>query len=148
MFRKPVFWAAFAALAVACAAFAVANFPRAFSIVELDLEMDRATALSEARRLADELDWGPAGYRQAASFRVDDRVRSFVELEGGGPEAFAGLLADGPFHPYQGSSGTSAGARCARRRCASVPTARPTASASGCPRTSRAPRWTRTRPAP
>lgn len=101
MFRKPVFWAAFAAFAVACAAFAVANFPRAFSIVELDLEMDRATALSEARRLAEELDWGPAGYRQAASFRVDDRVRSFVELEGGGPDAFAGLLADGPFHPYQ-----------------------------------------------
>ena len=101
MFRRPVFWAAFAAVAVACAAFAVANFPRAFSIVELDLEMDRTTALSEARRLADELDWGPAGYRQAASFRVDDRVRSFVELEGGGPGAFAGLLDDGPFHPYQ-----------------------------------------------
>ena len=101
MFRRPVFWAAFATFAGACAAFAVINFPRAFSIVELDLEMDRATALSEARRLADELDWGPAGYRQAASFRVDDRVRSFVELEGGGPEGFAGLLDDGPFHPYQ-----------------------------------------------
>ena len=85
MFRRPVFWATFAAFAGACAAFAVANFPRAFSIVELDLEMDRATALSAARRLADELDWGPAGYRQAASFRVDDRVRSFVELEGGRP---------------------------------------------------------------
>ena len=101
MFRKPVFWAAFAALSVACAAFAVANFPRAFSIVELDLEMDREAALSQARRLAGELGWGPSDYRQAASFRVDDRVRSFVELEGGGPEAFAGLLSDGPFHPYQ-----------------------------------------------
>ncbi len=101
MFRKPVFWAAFAAFAVACAAFAVANFPRAVSIVELDLEMDRATALSEARRLADDHGWGPSGYRQAATFRVDDRVRSFVELEGGGPAAFAGLLEEGPFHPYQ-----------------------------------------------
>ena len=101
MFRKPVFWVAFAAFSVACAAFAVANFPRAFSIVELDLEMDRETALSEARRLAGELGWGPSDYRQAASFRVDDRVRSFVELEGGGTDAFAGLLADGPFHPYQ-----------------------------------------------
>ena len=101
MMRKPVFWAAFAALAVACAAFAVVNFPRAFSIVELDLEMDRTAALSESQRLAGELDWGPSDYRQAASFRVDDRVRSFVELEGGGPEAFAGLLRDGPFHPYQ-----------------------------------------------
>ena len=101
MFRKPVFWAAFAAVSLACGAFAVVNFPRAFSIVELDLEMDRPAALSEARRLAGELAWGPADYRQAASFRVDDRARSFVELEGGGPEAFAGLLRDGPFHPYQ-----------------------------------------------
>ena len=101
MFRKPVFWAAFAAFSAACAAFAVVNFPRAFSIVELDLEMDRTAALSEARRLAGELGWGPTDYRQAASFRVDDRARSFVELEGGGPEAFAGLLRDGPFHPYQ-----------------------------------------------
>ena len=101
MSRKPVFWAAFAALAIACAAFAITNIPRAFSIVELDLEMDRATALSEARRLADDHSWGPAGYRQAASFRVDDHARSFVELEGGGPTAFAGLLDEGPFHPYQ-----------------------------------------------
>ena len=101
MFRRPVFWAAFAAFSAACAVFAVVNFPRAFSIVELDLEMDRTAALSEARRLAGELGWGPTDYRQAASFRVDDRARSFVELEGGGPEAFAGLLRDGPFHPYQ-----------------------------------------------
>ncbi len=101
MFRKPAFWVVFAAASVACAAFAVVNFPRAFAIVELDLEMDRAGALAEARRLAGELDWGPTDYRQAASFRVDDRVRSFVELEGGGATAFQGLLRDGPFHPYQ-----------------------------------------------
>ena len=101
MFRKSVFWAAFATFAVACTAFAVANFSRAVSIVELDLEMDRASALSAARRLADNFGWGPSGYRQAATFRVDDRARSFVELEGGGPTAFAGLLDEGPFHPYQ-----------------------------------------------
>ena len=101
MFRKPVFWAAFVAVSLACGTFAVVNFPRAYPIVELDLEMDRAAALSEARRLAGELGLGPSDFRQAASFRVDDRARSFVELEGGGPEAFAGLLRDGPFHPCQ-----------------------------------------------
>ena len=101
MFRRPVFWVLFAAAAVACATFAVVNFPRAFSIVELDLAMDRAAALSAARELADDGGWGPTDYRQAASFRVDDRVRSFVELEAGGAAAFQGLLRDGPFHPYQ-----------------------------------------------
>ena len=79
----------------------MANFPRAVPVVELDLAMDRAAALSAARRLADGHGWGPSGYRQAATFRVDDRTRSFVELEGGGPAAFAALLDEGPFHPYQ-----------------------------------------------
>ena len=137
MFRRPVFWAAFAAFAIACAAFAVANFARAVPIVELDLEMDRAAALSAARRLADDHGWGPSGYRQAATFRVDDRVRSFVELEGGGPAAFAGLLEEGPFHPYQWVVRHFRAARCARWRCASVPTVRRTVSASGWPRTRR-----------
>ena len=101
MFRKPVFWAAFAAFSAACGAFAVVSLPRVFSIVEIDLGMDRQAALGAARRLADGLGLGPSDYRQAASFRVDSRARSFVELEGGGPEAFARLLHEGPFRPYR-----------------------------------------------
>ena len=97
VFQRPVFWVAFAVLALACATFAVLNFPRAFSIVELELDMDRETALSEVRRLADQLEWGPSDFRRAARFRLDDRARSFVELEVDGAEAFKGLLRDGPF---------------------------------------------------
>ena len=84
-------------LALACATFAVLNFPRAFSIVELAPDMNRETALSEVRRLAAQLEWGPSDFRRAARFRRDDRARSFVELEAGGAEAFKGLLRDGPF---------------------------------------------------
>ena len=101
MLRKPAFWTAFTVAAAACAAFAILNFPRAFSIVDLDVAMDREAALSEARRLSDEFGWGPSGYRQAASFRSDRRAQSFVELEGGGADAFAALLRDGPHHPWQ-----------------------------------------------
>ena len=101
MFQRPVFWAAFTVFALACTTFAILNVPRAFSIVELDLQMDRETAMSEAGRLAEQFGWGPSDYRQAASFRVDDRVRSFVELEAGGAETFAGLMRDGPYYPYQ-----------------------------------------------
>ena len=100
-FRRPVFWAAFAAISLGCAVFAFSNADRAFSIVELDLRMDRDAALAEARRLAEGLDLGPADFRQAASFRVDDSSRSFVELEGGGAEAFADLIREGPYRPYQ-----------------------------------------------
>ena len=69
-----------------CTAFAVANFPRAFSIVELDLEMDRASALSEARRLAGELGWGPTDYRQAASFRPGEWTEMSQVASGLGPQ--------------------------------------------------------------
>ena len=62
--------------------------------------MDRVTALAEARRLADGFDWGPGEFRQAASFQVDARTRSFAELEGGGPEAFGDLIREGPYHPW------------------------------------------------
>ena len=37
----------------------------------------------------------------SASFSVSDRARSFVELEGGGPEAFGDLIREGPYRPYQ-----------------------------------------------
>ena len=100
-FASPVFWVVLSVISVGCAIFAFANFDRAFSVVDLELRMDRVTALSEARRLAESFDWGPEGFRQAASFRVDDRSRSFVELEGGGREAFAALLGEGPYFPYQ-----------------------------------------------
>ena len=100
MFRKPIFWVMFVVLVVACTAFAVTNFPRSFSIVELELEMDRGMALEESRRLADQFGWGPSDYRQVASFRLDERARSCVELEAGGPAAFKQLLRGGPFRPY------------------------------------------------
>ena len=100
-FARPVFWAALTVISLGCAAFVYSNFDRAFSIVELELRMDRDSALAEARRLADGFEWGPADFRQAASFRVDDRSRSFVELEGGGPEDYGDLIREGPFHPYQ-----------------------------------------------
>jgi membrane protease YdiL (CAAX protease family) len=43
----------------------------------------------------------PADFRQAATFgQTDPQVQTYVELEGGGPEAFARLVSDGPYRPY------------------------------------------------
>jgi len=100
MFRKPVFWIVFAAVAAACSFFSFKMFPQAFPIVNLDLRMDRETALSEARSLAEDHAWGPEGYRQAASFSLDDAVQAFVELEGGGTEAFTAMMQDGLYEAY------------------------------------------------
>ena len=82
VFQRPVFWVAFAVLALACATFAVLNFPRAFSIVELELDMDRETALSEARRLADQLEGGPSAGRHASvSTTVRGALSSWRRVE-------------------------------------------------------------------
>ncbi len=101
MFRKPGFWIVFLLVTAACVLFGVANFPRAFPIVTLDLEMDREGALQAARELDSRYQWGPEDFRQTASFDLDSRVQSFVELEAGGKEAFARMLSDGLYWPYR-----------------------------------------------
>lgn len=100
MFRKPVFWVAFTIVAVACLSFAFVNFPRAFPIVSVDIEMDRGTALAEAEELATRFGWGPEAARDAASFDLDQQLQSFVELEAGGTEAFSRMLGEELCWPY------------------------------------------------
>ena len=101
MFRRPVFWLATAAVCVVAGIFAFIYFPRAFPIVSLDIRMDRAGALASARELTERFGWGPEDYRQAASFGLTPQVQEFIELEGGGPEAFRGLMTGEVFHPYR-----------------------------------------------
>ena len=43
---------------------------------------------------------GPPGYRQAASFGRDEEAQTFVELEGGGKDAFTRMLRDGLYAAY------------------------------------------------
>jgi hypothetical protein len=101
MTRKPAFWAVFAIVAVIGATAAVRLFPVGFPLVSLDIRMDRATALDRASGLAAKHGWGPKDHRLAASFDLDDEVQSFVELEGGGAEAFSRLLREGLSSPYR-----------------------------------------------
>jgi hypothetical protein len=95
---RPVRWALLVALALSAAVYAWRTFPRAFSLVSLDLRMDRDAALRAADSLARVHGWAPQdGARQAAVFDVDAEAQTFIELEGGGPEVFLGLSADGRF---------------------------------------------------
>ncbi len=101
MFRRPVFWIAAVVVCAAAAIFAFIYFPLAFPIVSLDIRMDRQGALASARELTERFGWGPEGYREAASFGLTPQVLAFIELEGGGPDAFREVLAGGVFHPYR-----------------------------------------------
>ena len=94
--RRPAFWLAFAVLSLFSAVVAVRYFPRAFSIVALDITMDREQALAHARDVMAREGLGPAGYRQAASFALDGEAQTFIELEGGGKDAFTAMLRQRP----------------------------------------------------
>lgn len=98
--RTPVFWILFTALSILGLYFSYLFFPRAFPIVDLNITMDRHAALKKAQELDERFKWGPFDYSQAASFDVDAQVQYFIELEGGGPEAFGNILKEKYYAPY------------------------------------------------
>jgi hypothetical protein len=98
--RRPAFWIAFAAAAAIAAAAAFRYFPHAFSIVALDITMDRGRALDAARAIAVRDGLGPAGSRQAASFDGDEEAQTFIELEGGGKDAFTRMVRDRVYEAF------------------------------------------------
>src|SRR5262245_39866170 len=100
MFRKPGLWIALAALALASAVLALRLFPLAFPIVQIDLTMDREAALEAGRALGAREGVGPRNYREAASFASDQQAQTFIELEGGGKEAYARMLREGLYEAH------------------------------------------------
>ena len=62
--------------------------------------MDREHALAQARGIVARDRLGPPDYRQAASFGLDEETQTFVELEGGGKEAFTQMMRDGLYAAY------------------------------------------------
>ena len=104
MTRRPTFWIIFCALGIAGAVTAIQLFRVALPSVSLDISMDRGSALAEAAVLAERYGWAPADARSAASFgQVGSEVQTYVELEGGGRDAFESLARAGVYQPYQWS---------------------------------------------
>ncbi len=98
--QRPVFWVAYVLFAIVCLAVAWRVFPEAMPIVHLDVTMTRQQAVDEARALASKLALAPADARTAIVFNEDGATQSYVELEGGGKDAFAKLVAGKVYAPY------------------------------------------------
>jgi len=98
--RRPPFWIVLALLSLGAVFAGVHYFPQAFSILALDITMDRAHALERASQIAARDALGPVGYREAASFSGDDEAQTFVELEGGGKAAFTRMLRQNLYAAY------------------------------------------------
>src|SRR6185295_1538202 len=98
--RRRAFWIAYAVLSLAALAIAARLFPFAIPIVNLDVTMSRGEAIAAARALAARAASAPADARVAARFSHDGTTQNYVELEGGGKDAFAALTRGDRYSPY------------------------------------------------
>ncbi len=99
--RAPWPWLLLVLLAAASGWYAWRTFPAAFPLLELDVRMDRAAALTASDSIAALLEIGPTPGRRVAVFQGDAEAQTFVELEGGGAEAFRMLIQDGEHLAWQ-----------------------------------------------
>src|SRR4051794_37674974 len=98
--RRRGFWIAYVALACVALFAAWRLFPQAIPIVNLDVKLSRQEAVNAAKRIAAERDLAPVNARTAVRFAHDDATQNYIELEGGGKQAFAALLEANTYSPY------------------------------------------------
>ena len=98
--NRPLFWIVLVLLSLGSLAGAYRYFGEAFPLITLDLQMDRAGALEQAKELAERYQWGPRDYEQAASFGSSSQVQNYIELEGGGKETFSRVMASDLYSAY------------------------------------------------
>ncbi len=117
--RSPFVWISGTILSglMYCAAFYL--FPQTFPIINLSITMDLEQALDKADDIAQEYNFGPYSaeassyaeatkdrstgeppYQSAAMFHTDNTVKTFVELEAGGRDAFVAMMDKQLYMPY------------------------------------------------
>ena len=98
--KRPAFWIVLGFVSVAAAGDGLALFPagvldrRARHHDGPRARARRGARACRARRP------GPAGYPPGGVVRADSEAQTFVELEGGGKEAFTRMLRDGLYVAY------------------------------------------------
>ncbi len=100
LLNRKSFWAVLLALAVASAGTALWLFPRAMPLLQLNVSMSCDQALAAAEALQTQRFAELATTRAVARFDHDASLQNYVELEGGGVDAFTGLLGRQFIAPY------------------------------------------------
>ena len=98
--RSRLFWIILTIISISLTALTIHFFPKAFPIVHVDLTMDRNQALTQAAEISHTQKLGPDDYSHAIQFSTDDGVKTFVELEGGGKDAFIAMIEHNLYIPY------------------------------------------------
>ncbi len=99
--NRKAFWPLLLALAIASALTALWLFPRAMPLLQLNVSMSRDQALAAAEALHTQRFAELVTTRAVARFDHDAELQNYIELEGGGVDAFTGLLGQRFIAPYQ-----------------------------------------------
>ncbi len=100
-FKSIWFWLFFGLTSCAAVLFSWHYFDKAFPLVSIDLKMNRSQGLKKAKELAYKYSWPPQSFDQAIEFSGNDPVKTFIELEAGGKQAFIDMIENNDFQPYQ-----------------------------------------------
>ncbi len=98
MFKKMWFWIVFTLISISSLFFIVNYFPKVMSFINIDITMNREEAFEKTKELSVKYDWGLDDFRQVAMFGGSSG-QTYIELEGGGKEAFNELLKS-DFYSY------------------------------------------------
>jgi 3'-phosphoadenosine 5'-phosphosulfate sulfotransferase (PAPS reductase)/FAD synthetase len=98
--RSPLLWTGATILSGLLYFFSFHFFPKTFPLIHLDITMDLKQALERADTIAKENNFGPIEHENAAMFYTDATVKTFVELEAGGKDAFVAMMDEKLYMPY------------------------------------------------
>lgn len=76
-------------------------FDKVFPIINLTITMDRHQAQKKALEFVQENKFEVQDYDIALQFKENGMLQAFVELEGGGKQAFKDMISNGYHQPYQ-----------------------------------------------
>lgn len=99
--RQHIFWVCFVVLSGLSAGLSYKYFDKVAPIVQLSITADRQQIIDNAHVIASDLEWNLTDYQTCVQFASDFDLQSFVELEGGGKQAFINMLQSGAYYPYQ-----------------------------------------------
>jgi len=98
--KKIIFWSSFVIISILAIIFSLKYFDKAYPIISLDLDTDRHQVINRAIDLAENLYWDIENYQATAVFKLDSKVRNYVELELGGADSFKKMIFDKLYYPY------------------------------------------------
>jgi hypothetical protein len=98
--RSPFIWFSAAILSGLLYIGASHLFLQTFPLIHLSITMNLEQAIDKAHEIAELHHFGPDNYDYAAMFHTDSTVKTFVELEAGGKDAFIQMMDEKLYMPY------------------------------------------------